>query len=440
MLFTALTIFVIFKFNVFAPSSSTVAYIGGNTTKKIGCYDPAYIKHVAIAKGSKEDKYDTEIYKTVQNDFRYQIQTLKNQTDDNKEDHNRKIPINYYSGDNPVYAAHRGNLTYEVRGESLSKLSSHCPLEFYLFNNKGDYDTFINEEFSLPVHATKTSGCLPVNSTARNFTIQFSLDEPGFYFVGVSLIEHVHINTTISGSIVEFNTSELSEEPCSLNYYDECTIAITKSKLPSVTSQDPLVCVLVKSFGYEYRNINISVEFVEWNSVSVGFGSFSLLTLNVLVFVVIIFVFIFLKRRRKIAHHNNGYMQIPDYNDSEINVHEEIVRPSANRSRTEISYDTSVQESSKTKPEQGNLSLEIAVQSNTDREHLMELIDDYMDYEVENVTEARNSCISVNAPSPDLKLLEAQDRLLVESTIKKDSDNSYEHCSSWSDGCKFSIA
>ena len=311
VLFIALTIFGIFKSNITAPSSSTVAYIGGNTTNKIACYDPAYIKHVTIAKGSKEDEYDTQIYKTVQNDFRYQIQTLKNQTNVNWEDfNNRKIAINYYYGDYPVYTARRGNLTYEVRGQSLSELSSHCPLEFYLFNNKGDYDTFINEEFSLPVHATKTSGCLPVNSTARNFTIQFSLDEPGFYFVGVSIIEHVHIDTTISGSIVEFNTSELSEEPCSLNYDDKCTIAITKSNVPSVTSQDPLVCVLVKSFDYEYRNINISVEFVEWNSVSVGFGSVSLI-LIVLVFVVILIVFIFFMRRRKIAHHNNGYNRLP---------------------------------------------------------------------------------------------------------------------------------
>ena len=307
VLFIAVTIFVIFKCNVFAPSSSTVAYIGGNTTNNIGCYDPAYINRVTIAKGSKEDEYDTQIYKTVQNDFRYQTQTLKNKNDDNEEDHNRKIAINYYNGDYPVYTAHHSNLTYEVRGESLSKLSSHCPLEFYLFNNKGDYDTFINEEFSLPVHATKRSGCLPVNSTARNYTIQFSLDEPGFYFVGVSIIEHVHIDTTISGSIVEFNTSELSEEPCSLNYNDKCTVTITKSKLPSLTSQDGHVCVLVKSFDYEYRNINITVEFVEWNSVSVGLGSFSLLTLIVLVFAVIIFVFIFLKRRREIAHHINGY-------------------------------------------------------------------------------------------------------------------------------------
>ena len=311
VLFIAVTIFGIFKCNVFAPSSSTVAYIGGNTTNKIGCYDPAYVKHVTIAKGSKEDEYDTEIYKTSQNDFRYQTQTLKNKSDDTKEDHNCKIPINYYYGDYPVYTARHGNLTYEVRGESLSKLSSHCPFEFYLFNNKGDYDTFINEDFNSPVHATKTSGCLPVNSTARNFTIQFSLDTPGFYFVGVSIIEHVHISATISGSIVEFNTSELSEEPCSLNYNDECTIAITKLNVPSVTSQDPLVCVLVKSFNYEYRNINISVEFVEWNSVSVGFGSFSLLTLIVLVFVVILFVLIFFIRRRKSAHHNNGYNQLP---------------------------------------------------------------------------------------------------------------------------------
>ena len=308
VLFIAVTIFAIFKSNITAPSSHTVAYIGGNTTNKIDCYDPAYIKHVTIAKGSKEDEYDTKIYKTFQNEFRYQIQTLKNKNDDSEEDHNnRKIAINYYYGDDPVYVARRGNLTYEVRGQSLSELSSHCPLEFYLFNNKGDYDTFINEEFSLPVHATKRSGCLPVNSTARNFTIQFSLDTPGFYFVGVSIIEHVHIDTTISGSIVEFNTSELSEEPCSLNYNDKCTVTITKSDVPSVISQNPLVCVLVKSFDYEYRNINITVEFVEWNSVSVGFSSFSLLTLIVLVFAVIIFVFIFLKRRREIAHHINGY-------------------------------------------------------------------------------------------------------------------------------------
>ena len=312
VLFIGVIIFGIFKRNVFAPSSSTVAYIGGNTTNKIGCYDPAYIKRVTIAKGSKEDEYDTEIYKTFQNNFRYQIQTLKNKSDDTEEDfNNRKISINYYYGDYPVYVAHHGNLTYEVRGESLSKLSSHCPLEFYLFNNKGDYDTFINEEFGLPVHATKTSGCLPVNSTARNFTIQFSLDTPGFYFVGVSIIEHVHVSTTISGSIVEFNTSELSEQPCSLNYNDECTITITKLNVPSVTSQDPLVCVLVKSFNNEYHNINISVEFVDWNSVSVGFGSLSLLTLIVLVFVAMLFVFIFFMRKRKIAHHNNGYNRLP---------------------------------------------------------------------------------------------------------------------------------
>ena len=311
VLFIAVIIFGIFKCNVFAPSSSTVAYIGGNTTNKIACYDPAYIKHVTIAKGSKEDEYDTQIYKTVQNEFRYQIQTLKNKNDDSEEDHNnRKIAINYYYGDDPVYVARCGNLTYEVRGQSLSELSSHCPLEFYLFNNKGDYDTFINEDFSLPFHATKTSGCLPVNSTARNYTIQFSLDEPGFYFVGVSLLKNVHIDTTISGSIVEFNTSELSEEPCSLNYNDKCTITITKSKLPSVTSQDGHVCVLVKSFGYEYHNINISVEFVEWNSVSVGTGIVCVVITVFLVSLILISVLIFVKRRYKIANRRNEYTRL----------------------------------------------------------------------------------------------------------------------------------
>ena len=306
-----LIIFGIFKSNVFAPSSSTVAYIGGNTTNKIGCYDPAYIKHVTIAKGSKEDKYDTEIYKTFQNEFRYQTQTLKNQTDDNEEDFNNgKIPINYYYGDYPVYVARHGNLTYEVRAQSHFELSSYCPLEFYLFNNEGDFDTFINEDFNSPVHATETSGCLPVNSTARNFTIQFSLDTPGFYFVGVSIIEHVHINTTISGSIVEFNTSKLSEEPCSLNDYDECTITITKSNVPSVTSQDGHVCVFVKSFGYEYRKINISVESVKWNSVSVGTGIVCLVIIIFLVSFSLISALIFVKRRYKIANRRKEYTQL----------------------------------------------------------------------------------------------------------------------------------
>ena len=51
-----------------------------------------------------------------------------------------------------------------------------------------------------------------------NSSVQFS---SGFYFLDASLVKNVPNNITISESVMDLNTSEHSEEPCSLNWNDD---------------------------------------------------------------------------------------------------------------------------------------------------------------------------------------------------------------------------
>ena len=100
-----------------------------------------------------------------------------------------------------------------------------------------------------------------------NSSVQFS---SRFYFLDASLVKNVPNNITISESVMDLNTSEHSEEPCSLNWNDErTTITISKSNF-SVISQNPHVCMLAKSLNYRNNSITISMESTDWNSASVG--------------------------------------------------------------------------------------------------------------------------------------------------------------------------
>ena len=266
----------LFKGNICAPSYNSEMYVGSSTTIKIGCYDSFYIKNIIISNSSTSTASDRAlIYKTVQKNLKYRTQILK---DKHFEGKNSTIAINYNFGDIPIYVAHHGNLTYEVRAQNLSK-SSHCSLQFYLFNKHEYYKNF--KQNGVPLHAIATSGCLYANDTGRNFTFYFSLDSSGFYFVGANLV-NVEMNATVSGTLAEFNTSELSEEECSL--HDKCTIPITTSKIPSTST----VCVLVKLVEVDYCKVKISEIRVQWNAGSVS--SFSIM----IGFLMIIFVSTFI--------------------------------------------------------------------------------------------------------------------------------------------------
>ena len=258
-------VFGIFKGNIYAPPSKSVNYIGLNTTVKIDCYDPFYVEEITIVKASDDD-YSTLFYKTPQSGFKYSSHMLKTVSRSYKEENiTRNIGINYYH-DNPVYVASHGNLSYEIHAQNLSELS-RCHLQFYLFDNEDDFENF--KEKGLVRYATAISGCLYVNETNQNFTVNFLLNTSGFYYVGVSLTKHVLINVTIWGTLVEFDTSDLAvEDSCSLNgYYDECSIKITESMV--ALTQEHL-CILAKSQIPDYHNVTVYLQYVEFNSIAFG--------------------------------------------------------------------------------------------------------------------------------------------------------------------------
>ena len=164
-----------------------------------------------------------------------------------------------------------------------------------------------------------------------NSSVQFS---SGFYFLDASLVKNVPNNITILESVMDLNTSEHSEELCSLNWNDdECTsITISKSNF-SVISQNPHVFMLAKSLNYRNNSITVSMESIEWNSASVGVVAVSL---PVLVFsFVVVIICVLIKtfpdgassiENKTIDDSGNVSVSISIYNPSEIDVEPELMK------------------------------------------------------------------------------------------------------------------
>ena len=277
----------------------TLEYIGAYTSVIINknCFDPFSIQSVNVSKGS-DTQYDSSIYFVQHENIQYTHETLGNQSWNYEESSDIRIGINYYDGDDPIYTAGRGILSYAV--DTIANAAvKQCPIELYLYNDYTAFRGFRGEGVGPVFGNINSSGCLSANETLQQHLINFSLSASGFYFVGLAIRAGVSVNITMSAQVTIFNVSKLTPERCGLNWqHNSCFFEIAKSKVPS--SHDS-TCLLMSSTNGQYQNVTLCEDYIGWNVVHVsivgGLGCVTVVALLVLVFVICYVIYPCYRRR-----------------------------------------------------------------------------------------------------------------------------------------------
>ena len=299
ILFGTPSCYLLTSYNI-PKKACTVEYIGAHTPVIINknCFDPFSIKSVNISKGSNT-QYDSSIYLVQQENIQHTQESLRNQSWSYEESSDIRIGANYYDGDDPIYTAGPGILSYTVDAIADTAVKP-CPIQLYLYNDLAAFRRFRGEGIGPVFGNINSSGCLSVNETLQQHFVNFSLIASGFYFVGLAIRGGVSLNITMSAEITIFNVSKLTSERCGLNsQQDFCVFEISKSKVPS--SHDS-TCLLMSSTNTQYQNITFCEDYVSWNVIRVpivgGLGLFTVVVLLVLVLVICYVIFVYLRRYR----------------------------------------------------------------------------------------------------------------------------------------------
>ena len=276
----------------------TIEYIGAYTSVIINnCFDPFSIKSVNVSKGSNT-QYDSSIYLVQHEKIHYSQESLRNRSWNYEESSDIRIGANYYDGDDPIYTAGPGILSYTVDAIADTTIKQ-CPMQLYLYNDYTAFRGFRGEGIGPVFSNISSSGCLSVSETLQQHFVYFHLYDSGFYFVGLAVRGGVSVNITMSAQVTIFNVSKLTPERCGLNsQHDSCFFEIAKSKVPS--SHDS-TCLLMSSTNSQYQNITLCEEYVSWNVVHVpivsGLGCFTVAVFFVLVLVISYVICVYYRRR-----------------------------------------------------------------------------------------------------------------------------------------------
>ena len=286
VLFVTSSSYLLYSYNT-PKKACTVENIGAYTSVIINknCFDPFSIKSVNVSKGKNQTdtQYNTSIYLIQHENVQYKQETLENRSWNFKESSDIRIGVNYYDGDDPIYTAGPGILSYIVDAIADTAIKQ-CPIQLYLYNDYTAFRGFRGEGIGPVFGNVNSSGCLSVNETLQQHLVNFYLSDSGFYFVGLAIRGGVSVNITMSAQITLFNVSNLTPERCGLNsQQDSCFFEIAKSKVPS--SHDS-TCLLVSSTNGQYQNITLCEDYVSWNVVHVlivgGLGLMTVFTLGLI--------------------------------------------------------------------------------------------------------------------------------------------------------------
>ena len=289
--------YLLYSYNT-PKKACTVEYIGSYTSVVINknCFDPFSIKSVNVSKGSKM-QYDSSIYLVQHDNIQYREESLRNRSWNYEESSDIRIGVNYYDGDDPIYTAGPGILSYSVDAIADTAIEQ-CPMQLYLYNNLAGFRGFRGEGIGPVFGNINSSGCLSVNETLQQHFVNFHLSAYGFYFVGLAVRGGVSVNITMSAQVTLFNVSQLTPERCGLNsQHDSCFFEIAKSKVPS--SHDSM-CLLMSSTNSQYQNITLCEEYISWNVVHVpivgGLGCLTFVAFLVLVLAIFYVICVYCRR------------------------------------------------------------------------------------------------------------------------------------------------
>ena len=187
-------------------------------------------------------------------------------------------PLNYYQADIPLYTV-GGDSTIEYKViASSARTYSACPLEIFLFDDETEYDRFKNglSPSDSTGHYLKRSGCLQVgkeNEIVSEQTVKFYLNNQSFYFVAVSIENGLKVNCSISGSVVEYDVSDLTADDCSLSVtHLSCNLNISEGNIAT-----PGMITYILARSTDLSTITYTIMTVLWDFPSVTFpGGFAL--------------------------------------------------------------------------------------------------------------------------------------------------------------------